>query len=443
MFESDSTGQSQYHYGYNGFDGSGGSPYGYSPYGEPPQWQGPEPPKKSRLGAIIAIVVVVAIFMTGLNAFIMYSITRKPSATQKRQEQEQVTPGGADGSNPSVILPKQPNKSDQEGAYDPQFSLEEFARPAAQGDRERLTIPEIVDKTMPAVVAIYTEIVQQNGFGDPTQSTVAGSGFIISDNGYVVTNAHVVEDSSSVHVYLADDTRYDALVIGVDKIADIAVLKIEGNDLPYVSFGDSDKLQVGELAVAIGNPTGSLRGTTTQGVISALNRDMPSTPIALIQTDAALNPGNSGGPLFNAYGDVVGINQMKILQTPSLEPIQGISFAIPSNAAKPIIEALIQKGYNEWTLMGITVVALSEHEAEAQHVRFPGILVVSVSPGGPGMRAGLQPGDVIFEAEGEKVDTVRELNDVKNRYEVGDEFTVRFERDGKEHETTMILQRME
>ncbi len=221
-------------------------------------------------------------------------------------------------------------------------------------------------------------------------------------------------------------------------------MKIEGNGeaFPTVSFGDSDLVQVGELAVAIGNPTGQLRGTVTQGIISAVKRELTSsTPLRLIQTDAALNPGNSGGPLFNAYGEVIGINQLKILDDGSGQPtIQGISFAIPSNAARPIIESLIRTGKHEWPMLGINVIALEEFDAQENDLRYPGVLIVSVENRSAAALAGLQSGDVIFEAEGQPVANTGELNDIKNTLDVGDSMTVKFEREGKEMEATLILQ---
>ncbi len=198
---------------------------------------------------------------------------------------------------------------------------------------------------------------------------------------------------------------------------------------------------MGELAVAIGNPTGQLRGTVTQGIVSAVNRELSSTPLRLIQTDAALNPGNSGGPLFNAYGEVIGINQLKILDDGSGEPIiQGISFAIPANDAIPIIESLIRTGSHEWPMLGITVMALEKHDAEENNLRYPGVLVVSVEPRSAAFLAGIEAGDVIFEAEGQPVASTGELNDIKNTLDVGDSMSIKFERKGVVKEATVVLQ---
>lgn len=423
----------------------------YDPYRG--NYQNPEPPNKGghTVLAIIATIIVVAILFTGLN-FLLYKFVNSS------YRDGSIPGGGSDDPAPPVIQESEPEgeneteepppveteklePSDVE-VVNPDFSLVEYAPPLPQEGKTVLTIPELTEQNSPATVAIYTEIATLGGFGDVLQSTVAGSGLIITEDGYVVTNAHVIEDHSAVYVYLEDNSRYEAVVVGSDEFADLAVLKIEqdGDTFPTVTFGDSDLIQVGELAVAIGNPTGQLRGTVTQGIVSAVNRELSSTPLRLIQTDAALNPGNSGGPLFNAYGEVIGINQLKILDDGSGEPvIQGISFAIPANAAIPIIESLIRTGSHEWPMLGITVMALEKYDAEEKNLRYPGVLVVSVEPRSAASFAGLESGDVIFEAEGQPVATTGELNDIKNTLDVGDSMLIKFERQGEVREVTVVL----
>ncbi|MDD4541652.1 MAG: trypsin-like peptidase domain-containing protein, partial [Eubacteriales bacterium] len=410
----------------------------YDPYRS--KYQNPEPPKNRGRAvlAIIATVIVVAILFTGLNyllyRFVNSSYRDGGPDVDENPSQGPVIQTEPDEENETQESPpvgtEKPVQTEVD-ALDPDFSLVDYAPPLPQEGKETLTIPELTEKNSPATVAIYTEIVTQGGFGDVQQSTVSGSGFIITEDGYTITNAHVIEGHTAVYVYLEDNSRYEAVVVGSDEYADIAVLKIEAKGdgvFPTVPFGNSDMIQVGELAVAIGNPTGQLRGTVTQGIVSAVNRELSSTPLRLIQTDAALNPGNSGGPLFNAYGEVIGINQLKILDTGTGEPIiQGISFAIPSNSAIPIIESLIQTGNHEWPMLGITVISLEEFDAEANNLRYPGVLVVSVQPGSAAALAGLKSGDVIFEAEGQPVASTGELNDIKNKLDVGDSMTLGFE----------------
>lgn len=390
----------------------------YSNYGG-----SPPPPKKRgggvALGVIVVGLVAVLIF-TSIAGVLLFLYKGYDKLVETPPKVVETLP--PDKTNPVEPLPSdEPTPS--EDVVDPRFNLEDFARPAPQKGKELLSIPEIVEKAKPAVVAIYTNVVIDRGayFG-LVESTVAGSGFIITENGYIVTNAHVIEDARSVIVYLEDERTFEATIVGSDVYADVAVLKVDAEGLPTVPLGDSDQLLVGELAIAIGNPTGNLRGTVTSGIVSALNRDMPESPIPLIQTDAALNSGNSGGALLNAYGEVIGINQLKIVYADSgrEEPIQGISFAIPSNAAKTIIESLIRTGKHEWPMMGITVSTVQEELAEQRNLHFPGVVVASVERYGPGSKAGLKAGDVITKMDGKDVTTVRELSDAKNQYNVGD-----------------------
>ncbi|HZK42646.1 MAG TPA: trypsin-like peptidase domain-containing protein, partial [Clostridia bacterium] len=345
------------------------------------------------LGLIIVSLVIVLIFsaVTGLFVFLFKnkdSLMRLPAATETGPSDQ----GPAPTDDP---LPTEGEVEPSQG-LNPQFSLEDVARPLPQEGKEPLTIPTIVERAKPAVVAIYTNVVVADQFGGLSQNTVSGSGFIISPDGYVVTNAHVIENAKSIFVTLEDGRTYETTLVGSDAYADVAVIKIEDDHLPYVELGDSSKLLIGELAIAIGNPTGRLSGTVTSGVISALDRELAQSPILLIQTDAALNPGNSGGVLLNAYGEVVGINQLKILRTDSasLDQIQGISFAIPINAAKPIIESIIQTGKHIWPMLGISVSAVEKDLAADQGLHYPGVVVVSLEAGGAAQQAGLRPGDV-------------------------------------------------
>ena len=208
-----------------------------------------------------------------------------------------------------------------------------------------------------------------------------------------------------------------------------------------MELGDSSKLLIGELAIAIGNPTGRLSGTVTSGVISALDRELSQSPILLIQTDAALNPGNSGGVLLNAYGEVIGINQLKILHTDSgsLDQIQGISFAIPIDAAKPIIESIIQTGKHVWPMMGISVSTVEEDLAGDQGLHYPGVVIASLEEGGAGQEAGLRVGDVITALDGQPVETTRQLADLKNTKKAGDQVVVTVYRGTQIMEIKMVL----
>jgi serine protease Do len=234
-----------------------------------------------------------------------------------------------------------------------------------------------------------------------TPSESLGSGFIVSSDGYILTNAHVVDGANVVTVRTTDKREYRAKVIGADKQSDVAVLKIDAKNLPIVKIGDPNGSKVGQWVVAIGSPYG-FDNTVTSGIISAKSRSLPNenyTPF--IQTDVPVNPGNSGGPLFNLQGEVIGINSMIYSRTGGF---QGLSFAIPINEAIKVKDALVKTGHVERGRIGVTVQGMNQTLAKSFGMQSPsGALVSSVEPGGPGAKAGLQPGDVILSLDGQPV----------------------------------------
>jgi serine protease Do len=240
-----------------------------------------------------------------------------------------------------------------------------------------------------------------NGGGQDRPSEGLGSGFIVSSDGYILTNAHVVDGANVVTVKLTDKREYRAKVIGADKQSDVAVLKIDAKNLPTVKIGDPNSSKVGQWVVAIGSPYG-FDNTVTSGIISAKSRSLPNenyTPF--IQTDVPVNPGNSGGPLFNLQGEVIGINSMIYSQTGGF---QGLSFAIPINEAIKVKDALIKTGHVDRGRLGVTVQGMNQTLADSFGMKSPqGALVSSVEPGGPAAKAGLQPGDVIISLNGSPV----------------------------------------
>jgi len=296
-----------------------------------------------------------------------------------------------------------------------------------ESGREILGIPEIVERVSPCVVGIVnTQVVNM------MTSVGIGSGIIFSNDGFILTNQHVVDGAVNLTVYLNDGTEYNASVIGEDSKADIAVIKIEASNLPIAEFGDSDTLRIGDLAVAIGNPASlDLQGTTTSGIISALNReimiDNSGRTLDLIQTDAAINPGNSGGPLINKYGQVIGINTIKL----STSSYEGICFAIPSNTVKPIIDDLLAFGYVKgYPSIGIEGYPIGTYEAKAYSIPV-GVLISSVNEESNAHKAGLKVYDVITHCEGEAVYTIADINVIKNKMNVGDTITLTVYREGK------------
>lgn len=252
-----------------------------------------------------------------------------------------------------------------------------------------------------------------------------GSGFVVSSDGLILTNAHVVEGSNQVKVTLKNGKTYQGRVMGTDSLTDVAVIKIEANSLPAITFADSDNLQPGEWAIAIGNPLG-LDNTVTTGIVSATGRSSAQVGVAdkrvsFIQTDAAINPGNSGGPLLNAQGEVIGINTAIIQNAP------GLGFAIPSNAAKDIAEELIAKGKVDHPFLGIQMAQITpelKQELKSQK-NFDldttvGILIVDVMPNSPAERAGLKSGDVIQAISEQKITTAEQVQQAVDKVEIGD-----------------------
>lgn len=284
-----------------------------------------------------------------------------------------------------------------------------------------LSTVEISKKVGPAVVGITSTIPSSMSiFNTAMVSEGTGSGIIISSDGYVVTNNHVIEGASSVRVTLNTGSEYEAKIIGSDSKTDLAVLKISPDEqLTVAELGDSSAVQVGERAVAIGNPLGmEFFGSTTQGIISAINRTITvdNRTLSVIQTDAAINEGNSGGALVNAYGQVIGINAVKI----SSSTIEGMGFAIPISEAKPVLEDLIQYGYVKGRpVIGISSRDVTEYMANRQG--WPvGIQVMAVQTGSGAEIAGLDQGDIITKADGKKVATTDELNKIKDSHKPGE-----------------------
>jgi len=304
-----------------------------------------------------------------------------------------------------------------------------------------LTTPEIVDKVGPAVVGITNKSMTNyygGFFGSGGTSESSGSGVIISQNGYIVTNNHVVENAMEITVILNTNETYTAKVIGTDARTDLAVLKIDASELPYAVMGDSSELRVGETAIAIGNPLGQeFAGTTTQGIISGLNRSVTidNTQLNLIQTDAAINPGNSGGALVDAYGYLIGINTAKI----SSSSLEGLGFAIPIDEAKPIIKDLIDNGYVKGRpVIGVGGRAVTEEDAKAYNLKV-GVYVSSMTPNSPAYMAGVKIGDIIVKCNGKKVASVEEINDIKNKFQPGDTLEIQIYRQGKYKNIQIIL----
>ena len=300
-------------------------------------------------------------------------------------------------------------------------------------DGSAMTMQQIASVASPSVVAITTEQMSssQTWFGGYYVQSVAGSGIIISQDGYILTCAHVVSGATSVKVQLnGSDETYDATIVGEDSTSDIAVLKIEATGLTPAVIGDSDKLAVGETTVAVGNPLGTLSNTVTQGIVSALNRQVTveDNDMTLIQTDTSISPGNSGGGLFNANGELIGVVNAKS----SYSEAEGIGFAIPINTAMDIAQQLIENGAVARPVLGVSILDISDASAAQQYgVSAMGVYVADVTKGGGAEAAGVQRGDRIIAVDDTAVSSTSTVKSYLAGKEVGDTVSLQVERDGK------------
>ena len=298
-------------------------------------------------------------------------------------------------------------------------------------DGSAMTPAQLYRSQVDSVVAISTTI--QSGYGSGHSS---GSGFILTEDGYVITNYHVVEDATAIDVVMHDGSEYAAELVGRDSSNDLAVLKIEATGLPAVTLGSSKNLVIGDMVVAIGNPLGELASTQTVGYVSGIDREVSTsgsiTTISMIQTDAAINPGNSGGPLFNMYGEVIGITTAKYSGTTgSGATIEGIGFAIPIDDVEPLINDLIDYGYVTGAYMAVTVQDMDSESADMFGLP-TGAYIVSVEKDGAADRAGIQPKDIVIALDEYEVSNVTELTRALRNYKAGDTATVKLIRSGKE-----------
>ena len=306
-----------------------------------------------------------------------------------------------------------------------------------------MTDAELYASNVNSVVAInITATSEPNFFGQTTETAGAGSGFILTADGYILTNYHVVESSDSIKVTTYDGTSYDAQLIGYDESNDIAVLKIDASDLTPVVLGDSDNLNVGDSVVAIGNPLGELTFSLTAGLVSAKDREVTlsnSLTMDLIQTDCAINSGNSGGALFNLYGEVIGITNAKYSSSSSSSTasIDNIGFAIPINHVLSIVKSIIEKGYISKPYVGVSV---SDVNQQTQLYGIPaGAAVQAVSDGSPAAEAGLQAGDVITRVNGTEITGSSDLVSLVSASSIGDTLTMTVYRQGSTMELTVTV----
>lgn len=439
----------------NGGSGNNGG-YSYVNYYSDPNGGDPnKKPKKKHTGLKVAAFVLAMVLVSG-GSIGVYEGIRSSNADNSSSIVASSDSSAAESSTGDSSSSK---KSDSSQSW--------IQLASTNGS---MSVADIVKKVTPSVVGVQSTFSSSNGsnnnpmngyggfFGYGSQGnngsqgmTGVGTGIIMSKDGYIVTNAHVIYDdeygygeASSVQIQMSDEeTTYDARIVAYDKEADIAVLKIDADNLTPAEFGDSSSCEVGEMVVAIGNPLGlQFQNTVTCGIISALDRKVTinDNTMTLIQTDTAINNGNSGGPLINSSGQVIGINSAKMSSTYSGEAtVEGIGFAIPMSEAKSIIDDLINYGYvTGRPQLGISCQDVTEAVSQAYNIPV-GAYIFSVTAGGAADQAGLQPGDVITGIQDQTISTTEELNAVKNQYKAGDTITLTYVRAGETKKVDVTL----
>ena len=400
----------------------------YQEYRYQPQTQPPQKPKKEKkarkpvwkgiLAAVLALVLVAG--SCGLTAFFVNAHWEERTEDTMEMLTDKIealeAQIGSTGSIADRVVP-------------------------IPTDGSAMTPSQLYSYSVNSVVAISSTIQTANYYGNVSEGASSGSGFILSEDGYVVTNYHVVEGATAIDVILHDDTEYPAELVGHDATNDIAVLKVDATGLPAAQLGSSGALVIGDMVAAIGNPLGELASTQTIGYVSGINREVTTdnTIISMIQTDAAINPGNSGGPLFNMYGQVIGITTAKYSGTTgSGATIEGIGFAIPIDDVLPIISDLIEYGYVTGAYMGVTV-QNTDAESASMFGLPTGAYIVSVEKGGAADRAGIQPKDIVIDLGGYKVTNITDLTRSLRNFKAGDTTTVTLIRGGKEMTLNITL----
>ncbi len=415
------------------------------------------PIKKKKHTGLKAVAFVLCLAITGAGSIQVY----KYFNDNEIEVSELSSNNNPDSSSKAVVQQALPEST--EPAESETRDIPSLIQIASRSDSKYL--PDIVDSIMPSVVGVsstfeYTPDYNSMGgwgwgFGVPeTESQEirgTGTGIVMSDDGYIVTNAHVIYDESEykcgeaveVSVVFSDETEHDAKIIAYDTETDIAVLKVNETGLTPAEFGDSEDLRVGELVIAVGNPLGfDLFGSVTSGIVSAKNRkiDINDKSMTLIQTDAAINSGNSGGPLLNSSGQVIGINSAKMSASYGSASIEGLGFAIPINEAKVIIDDLINYKYVKGRpQIGITTVDVTESVSRYYDIPL-GVYVQSVQEGSSAELAGIQKGDVIIDIDGEPVTNAKELNNIKNTHKAGETIRLTITRAGEDIQIDLTLQ---
>lgn len=420
---------------------------GKIPYAPQPQ----KPPKKKTNGGLIAIIIVLIVLLVGsvigLSVYIVLNNTSDRNIDYDNRD--------SSGGNYSFTIPDNttpetnetiPQSNNESSDYSDKINkdykgLTLESKPKDVSTNKSYTAESSFNKVSDSVVGVvcYTDKITS-----VENCASQGSGIIITSDGYVVTNAHVIGNSKTaylIQIVTSDGTKYTAGVVGFDSRTDIAVLKMDdAKNLTPATFGDSDKIELGEDIIVVGNPGGlDYQNSITKGVVSAVNRELSSTSLVkYIQTDAAINPGNSGGPIVNLYGQVIGIATSKIVS----EKYEGMGFAIPSATAKDIVDDLMKYGYIEGRVkIGISGTAIDAATAKSNNVP-QGILVQTISEGGPCDNTELKIGDIITEADGQTVTSFADIYEILENHKTGDKIEIKYYRlsEGSEGTIEVTLQ---
>ena len=398
---------------------------------------GPTEPPKSR-GALLALLLILIIFLCGIVTMLSLMNIRlfQELKTDKQEHQELAISFTTEPTEEMAEQTVPTQAPSSMAASAPNATMDLQAAPKGIDNIPQgggISLQDIYTRNIPSVVSITCQ---------SSRSSSSGTGVVLSADGYIVTNAHVVENSSAVTVQLTDDRTFSARLVGCDDISDLAVLRIDCTDLTPAQFGDSSTLRVGDTVVAIGDPLGAaFRGTYTNGIVSAINRDvdMNGRTMTLIQTNAALNSGNSGGPLINCYGQVIGINTMKIGAFTDTAGVEGLGFAIPSTQVKEIVDQIIAQGYvSGRPTLGITGEALSTFYQH--YYRMPaGLYITEVEPGSDAAKKGIQEGDMLLYLGDTRVTSMEDLKTALYDSEVGQAVEVIVYHKGQQYKLELTL----
>lgn len=393
-----------------------------------PEWDdntyytGPTEPPKNR-GALVALLLIFIIFLCGIVTVLGVLNIRLFQKLNREEPSQELAISFTTEETTSETQAPEATGEDREAKPAVHAGCTMDLQAAPKGvdtipEGGGLSLQEIYAKNIPSVVSISCV---------GSRSTSSGTGVAISSDGYLVTNYHVISDAKEITVLLTDDRTFTAQSVGYDAVSDLAVLHINAQDLTPARFGNSDTLRVGDTVVAIGDPLGvEFRGTYTNGIVSAINRDVSvnGRTMNLIQTNAALNSGNSGGPLINSYGQVVGINTMKIGAFTDKSGVEGLGFAIPSATVMEIVNQLISQGY----VSGRPWLGIKGENFSSFYQRFyrvpAGLYITEVQPGSPAAEAGIVAGDILTRIDGESVSTMEALNNLLYAHQVGDSLSL-------------------